>query len=153
MQTHRVVPTKARCGREDGDWKEEEKKISEMEGVKNAAKAENLKILFETAQKAIQAYQEARKGEPSTPEIPPIEKNGALVSNEEEEKSNKEEDTSGKKRQESAGKSQANWKKKKNQNRGNRGGGRYQNRGGRGRYQNRGYRNSGSINFYFSKEY
>ncbi|KAH0568081.1 uncharacterized protein LOC123275141 [Cotesia glomerata] len=84
-----------------------------MEGVEDAAKAENLKILFETAQKAIQAYQEARKGEPSTPEIPPIEKNGALVSNEEEEKSNKEEDTSGKKRQESAGKSQENWKKKK----------------------------------------
>ncbi|KAH0540070.1 hypothetical protein KQX54_012119 [Cotesia glomerata] len=42
-------------------------------------KAEHLKILLKNAREAIKAYEEAQKGEPSTPKIPPITGDGEAV--------------------------------------------------------------------------
>ncbi|KAH0552515.1 hypothetical protein KQX54_011492 [Cotesia glomerata] len=58
----------------------------EMDGVKDAAKAENLRKLFENAQKAIKAYQEAREDEPSTPQILTVKDNELLVESSEKKK-------------------------------------------------------------------
>ncbi|XP_044576944.1 uncharacterized protein LOC123260077 isoform X2 [Cotesia glomerata] len=55
------------------------KQMSEMEKVEDKAKAEHLKILLKNAREAIKAYEEAQKGEPSTPKIPPITGDGEAV--------------------------------------------------------------------------